>query len=66
MTDRAQVQRAVDEAAAGLGGIDVCVDIIGKATWSLVEDVTPEEWQQDLVAEHHAGLRPLADRRAGT
>ena len=32
MTDREQVQRAVDEAAAGLGGIDVCVDIIGKAT----------------------------------
>ncbi len=49
MTDRAQVQRAVDEAAAGLGGIDVCVDIIGKATWSLIQDVTPEEWQQDLT-----------------
>ena len=48
MNDRSQVQRAVDEAAAELGGIDVCVDIIGKATWSLVEDVTPEEWQQDL------------------
>jgi NAD(P)-dependent dehydrogenase (short-subunit alcohol dehydrogenase family) len=48
MNDRNEVQRAVDEAAAVLGGIDVCVDIIGKATWSLVEDVTPEEWQQDL------------------
>jgi 3-oxoacyl-[acyl-carrier protein] reductase len=35
MTDRDQVQRAVDEAGALLGGIDVCVDIIGKVamTW---------------------------------
>jgi NAD(P)-dependent dehydrogenase (short-subunit alcohol dehydrogenase family) len=48
MTDRDQVQRAIDEAAALLGGIDVCVDIIGKATWNQVEDVTPEEWQRDL------------------
>src|ERR1700741_509682 len=29
MTDRARGQGAVDEAAAGLGGIDVGVDIIG-------------------------------------
>ena len=49
MTDRAQAQRAVDEAVAGLGGVDVAVDIIGKASWSLIQDVTPEEWQQDLV-----------------
>jgi 3-oxoacyl-[acyl-carrier protein] reductase len=48
MTDREQVQRAVDEAAAGLGGIDVCVDIIGKATWSLAEEITPLEWHRDL------------------
>jgi 3-oxoacyl-[acyl-carrier protein] reductase len=48
MTDRVQVQRAVDEASAGLGGIDVCVDIIGKATWGLAEEITPEEWHQDL------------------
>ena len=48
MTDREQVQRAVDEAVAGLGGIDVCVDIIGKATWSLAEEMTPDEWQRDI------------------
>jgi NAD(P)-dependent dehydrogenase (short-subunit alcohol dehydrogenase family) len=44
MTDRAQVQRAIDEAASGLGGIDVCVDIIGKGTWNTVEDFAADEW----------------------
>src|SRR5581483_2641660 len=38
MTDAVQVARAIDEAAAALGGVDVCVDIIGGATWSKVED----------------------------
>jgi NAD(P)-dependent dehydrogenase (short-subunit alcohol dehydrogenase family) len=45
MTDRVQVQRALDEAVAGLGGIDVCVDIIGGARWDKVEDFTDEDWQ---------------------
>ncbi|MGP0032578.1 MAG: SDR family NAD(P)-dependent oxidoreductase [Acidimicrobiales bacterium] len=44
MTDRAEVARAMDEAIAALGGIDVCVDIIGGAMWNKVEDVTPGEW----------------------
>jgi NAD(P)-dependent dehydrogenase (short-subunit alcohol dehydrogenase family) len=49
MTDRDQVQRAIDEANEVLGGIDVCVDIIGKATWALIEEITPEEWNRDLA-----------------
>jgi 3-oxoacyl-[acyl-carrier protein] reductase len=44
MTDRAQVRRALAEAVDAIGGIDVCVDIIGKATWDRVEDVTEEDW----------------------
>jgi NAD(P)-dependent dehydrogenase (short-subunit alcohol dehydrogenase family) len=44
MTKRDQAERAIGEAVALLGGIDVCVDIIGGATWNPVEDVTPEEW----------------------
>ena len=44
MTDPVQVVRAIDEAAAGLGSIDVCVDIIGGATWDKVEDVSLEDW----------------------
>src|SRR5580704_17793347 len=44
MTDSAQVERALDEAVAGLGGIDVCVDIIGGARWDTVEDFTDQDW----------------------
>ncbi|BBZ70185.1 SDR family NAD(P)-dependent oxidoreductase [Mycobacterium paraseoulense] len=44
MTDAEQVGRAIDDVEAALGGIDVCVDIIGGATWSKVEDFTTELW----------------------
>lgn len=44
MTVRAEAERAVAEASAQLGGIDVAVDIIGKATWDGVEDVSDEDW----------------------
>lgn len=44
MTDPEQVGRAIDDVEAALGGIDVCVDIIGGATWSKVEDFTPRLW----------------------
>jgi NAD(P)-dependent dehydrogenase (short-subunit alcohol dehydrogenase family) len=44
MTDRRQVERAVGEAVSLLGGIDVCVDIIGGATWNGVGDITDDEW----------------------
>lgn len=44
MTDRAQVQRAIDEAASGLGSIDACVDIIGGARWDHAQDQSQEDW----------------------
>ena len=44
MTERNQVARAIGTATDLLGGIDVCVDIIGGATWNAVGDVTPDEW----------------------
>jgi NAD(P)-dependent dehydrogenase (short-subunit alcohol dehydrogenase family) len=48
MTDPAQVQRAIDEAAAGLGSIDVCVDIVGGTTWDKVQDVSLEDWNWNI------------------
>jgi 3-oxoacyl-[acyl-carrier protein] reductase len=45
MTDRAQVSRALDEAVAGLGGLDVCVSIIGKATWDRGEEFSDDDWR---------------------
>jgi NAD(P)-dependent dehydrogenase (short-subunit alcohol dehydrogenase family) len=47
--DRAQVIRAFDEAVALLGGIDVCVDVVGLATWNAVLDITPQEWDSQLL-----------------
>jgi len=47
--DRAQVTRAFDEAVAQLGGVDVCVDIVGLATWNSVLDISPQEWNDQLA-----------------
>lgn len=44
MTIRAEAERAVAAAVEQLGGLDVCVDIIGKATWDKSEDVSDEDW----------------------
>jgi NAD(P)-dependent dehydrogenase (short-subunit alcohol dehydrogenase family) len=44
MTDSKQVESALDAAVSGLGGLDVCVDIIGKATWNKVEEFSDEDW----------------------
>jgi 3-oxoacyl-[acyl-carrier protein] reductase len=44
MTERSQAEKALDEAVAGLGGIDVCVSIIGKATWDRAELFSDDEW----------------------
>lgn len=44
MTDPHQVSRAIDEAAAGLGTIDVCVDIIGGARWNRAERFDQADW----------------------
>lgn len=44
MTDPAQVQRALDETVGRLGGIDVCVDIIGGAKWEKAEEFSDEDW----------------------
>ncbi len=49
MTAPADVRRAVDEAVAGLGSIDVCVDIIGGARWDKVESFSDEDWQWTIL-----------------
>jgi NAD(P)-dependent dehydrogenase (short-subunit alcohol dehydrogenase family) len=44
MTDRRQVERAIDEVRAQLGGIDVCVNIIGGARWEKAEGFSDDDW----------------------
>ncbi|MDT3439339.1 MULTISPECIES: SDR family NAD(P)-dependent oxidoreductase [unclassified Pseudofrankia] len=49
MTVPAEVERAVAEAVRGLGGgVDVCVDIIGRATWNGAERFTPQVWDATI------------------
>jgi NAD(P)-dependent dehydrogenase (short-subunit alcohol dehydrogenase family) len=44
MTDRAQVERALDRVVEEFGGIDICVDIIGMAVWERSVEATDEAW----------------------
>lgn len=44
MTDPQQVERAIGEAVAGLGSLDVCVDIIGGARWDRAVDFSEADW----------------------
>jgi NAD(P)-dependent dehydrogenase (short-subunit alcohol dehydrogenase family) len=46
-----EVERAVGEAAARLGGVDVAVDIIGRATWDNAERFTEQTWN-DTIREN--------------
>jgi len=46
--EREQVTRAFDLAVAELGGVDLCVDIVGEAQWDPVLDLTPETWEEQL------------------
>jgi NAD(P)-dependent dehydrogenase (short-subunit alcohol dehydrogenase family) len=48
MTERSQADRAIDEAVRRLGGVDVCVDIIGGATWDMAEDFSDEAWNATI------------------
>jgi NAD(P)-dependent dehydrogenase (short-subunit alcohol dehydrogenase family) len=39
---------AIDEARDALGGIDICVDIVGEARWSLAEETTDDQWEWSI------------------
>jgi 3-oxoacyl-[acyl-carrier protein] reductase len=49
MTVPGDVRRAVDEVVAGLGSIDVCVDIIGGARWNKAASFSDQDWQWTIL-----------------
>jgi NAD(P)-dependent dehydrogenase (short-subunit alcohol dehydrogenase family) len=49
MTIRAEADRAVATAVELLGGLDVGVDIIGRALYDKVEDITDEHWDWTML-----------------
>jgi NAD(P)-dependent dehydrogenase (short-subunit alcohol dehydrogenase family) len=48
VTDPSQAARAVDEAVAALGGVDVCVDIVGEAVFANSHEFPVDMWDLDL------------------
>jgi NAD(P)-dependent dehydrogenase (short-subunit alcohol dehydrogenase family) len=49
MTDPSQVERAIDDAVRELGGIDVCVDIVGGAAWERAEEFSDADWEWTML-----------------
>jgi 3-oxoacyl-[acyl-carrier protein] reductase len=48
MTVPDQSKRAVDEAVEALGGLDVVVDIIGGARWSVFDEFSDDDWRWSI------------------
>lgn len=61
---RDQVTAAVQATVAALGGLDVCVDIIGEARWGRVLELTDADWDDSfaLVLRHVFYLAQTAGR----
>ena len=61
---RDEVERVVADTVVQLGGLDVCVDIIGEARWGRMLDVTDDDWDAsfDLVLRHVFYLGQAAGR----
>jgi len=72
VTDLEALQRAVDDAAAGLGGLDAVVAVAGKSMVGTIATGTPERWRElmDLnligplaTVRYALGHFPAAGRR---
>ena len=45
----AEASRVVDEAVAGLGGVDVLVDVVGQAIFARSDEQTEEDWDYQMT-----------------
>jgi NAD(P)-dependent dehydrogenase (short-subunit alcohol dehydrogenase family) len=63
-TDLADAARVVGEAAEQLGGLDVCANIIGLASWKSFLELDQETWDTDLLGNltHHFYIAQPAAR----
>ena len=57
VTDPAQIERAVGQAADDLGSIDILVNNAGQSQTGRFEDLTDEVWQADLDLKLFAAIR---------
>src|SRR5271154_3290218 len=45
----AEAQRIIDEAVAGLGGVDVLVDVVGEAIFAPSHEQTEQDWDYQMT-----------------
>lgn len=62
--DQADAARVVHEGAEALGGLDVCANIIGLASWQSFLELEAETWERDLLGNltHHVYIAQPAAR----
>jgi 3-oxoacyl-[acyl-carrier protein] reductase len=73
LTKREQVGDAIAEVVGAVGGLDVCVDIVGGARWGTVLDFTDEDWhwtmetnlRQNFLLLQAAGRQMVAQGSGG-
>jgi 2-deoxy-D-gluconate 3-dehydrogenase len=72
VTDRAQAEAVVDQAATILGGLDVVINMIGLAAWGSLFELGDDMWEIDLARNlrHHvwagcAAARHMIDQGTG-
>lgn len=72
LTDPADARRGIDKAVAGMGGVDICVDIVGDAKWAAAIDMTDEDWSwtftqslTQVVSVFRAVARHMIDQGTG-
>jgi 3-oxoacyl-[acyl-carrier protein] reductase len=49
VTDSSQAMGIIDEAVSALGGIDICVDIVGDVRWSAAVDCSDDDWNWGIL-----------------
>lgn len=72
VTDPVAARRGIDDAIAGLGGADICVDVIGDAKWATAVEMTDEDWSwtftqclTQVVTVFRAVARYMIDQGTG-
>jgi 3-oxoacyl-[acyl-carrier protein] reductase len=65
VTDRAQAETLVANAADALGSLEVVINMVGMAAWSLLLDVDDDTWERDIARNltQHLYVARAAARR---
>ncbi len=64
VTQEPEAQRAIDDARARFGGLDVLVNIVGSASWAPLLEIDEATWERDFAVnlKHHLYVSRAAAR----